>query len=168
MAQVQNIQRFRKLVDEPLATWPGALVVVVAVLGVGFVVGAAYVGPLDDYSEAELAQTLPILVTSFGALILAGGVIVQQVAGAMQLRIAACARAVERLSEPTTATPTTPADDALLRRFAGELAEYVDTVTRLRGRLGLARRISAGLVCAGGVVLAAGAVLSSWALPVLT
>lgn len=43
MAQVQNVQRFRKLVDEPLSTWPGALVVVVAVLGVGFVAGAAYV-----------------------------------------------------------------------------------------------------------------------------
>lgn len=168
MEQTQNIQGFRKLVDEPLSTWPGALVVVLAVLGVGFVATAAAVGPLDDYSEEELAQTLPVIVISLGASLLAVGVVVQQVAGAVQLRIDASARAVERLSEPTTAAPSTPADDALSRRFAGELAMHVETVSGLRRRLGLARRISAGLVCAAGLVLVSGAVLSFWALPVLT
>ncbi len=168
MEQTQNIQGFRKLVDEPLSTWPGALVVLLAVLGVGFVATAAAVGPLDDYAEEELAQTLPVIVISLGASLLAVGVVTHQVAGAVQLRIDASARAVERLSEPTTAAPTTPADDALSRRFAGELAMHVETVSGLRRRLGLARRISAGLVSAAGLVLVSGAVLSFWALPVLT
>lgn len=169
MAQTQNIQAFRKVVEEPLATWPSAFVVLLAVLGVGFVTAAAYVGPLDGYSEEELAQTLPIFVSSFGAFVLAAGVVVQQGAGTVQLRIDAVVRAVERLTEPASApSPETPADEALLRRFGAEMAGYIETVTRLRRRLGLAKRTSAGLVGSAVVILGGGAALSCWALPVLT
>ena len=168
MAQTLNVHGFRKLVDEPLATWPGALVVLLSVLGVGFIASAAFIGPLDDYSEKELAQVLPIFTTSIGAFVLSAGVIVQQYTGAVQLRIDSVSRAVERLSEPTTPAPATPADEVLLRRFTAEMAGHVETVTRLRKRLGLTRRISAGLVWGAAVILGAGAALSGWALPALS